>query len=98
MNIIECNEQLRSLIDQYESAQISMPTYREQRKYLFDAIDKTLNGIVAESVQVIKVETSFQEEETEAAIVNNESADKTQPYFSSKLGQCISFLKGNNER
>jgi len=95
MNIIECNEQLRSLINQYERAQISMPTYREQRKYLFDAIDKTLNGIEAESVQVIEMETSFQPKEP---VVNNENTDKTQPYFSSKLGQCISFLKGNNER
>lgn len=93
MTIIECNKQLRVLTDAHENYTISMSDYRQQRKQIFDRLDKDMNGtdaFISPIEQVIEP----------PLLVKNEmdNRDKTQPYFSAKLGKCISFLKGKNER
>lgn len=97
MNITEGNKQLRLLTDAHESYKISLLEYRQQRKQILDALDKNLNGIAAQQPELHAFE------QPQAAIpasvsVDNQDVDKTQPYFSAKLGQCFSFLKGKNER
>lgn len=92
MNITECNKHLRILTDAHEAYRISMVDYRQQRKQLLDNLDKNLNGTDPMS-PVVQEQPPLQ---TDAS--SSDDIDKTQPYFSAKLGKCISFLKGNNDR
>jgi len=95
MNILECNTQLRNLITAHESYQISLTDYRQQRKQLLEQLDKTLNG----TEPTLQNETpAFNQQQAGAVDSNSHDNDKTQPYFSAKLGKCIGFLKGKNEQ
>ncbi|MDA7746886.1 hypothetical protein N8878_06095 [Psychromonas sp.] len=95
MTITECNKQLRVLTNAHESYQLSILEYRQKRKKILDLLDKNFNGTEAEIEQIN--ETDHQPTQLEQTIAVDDT-DKTQPYFSAKLGQCINFLKGKNER
>jgi len=88
MNISQSSEQLRALIIKYENHNISIDEYHQQRKILLDALDKQFNGI--ESIQL--------EQPLVNSVEAQPPADKTQPYFASKIEQCMSFLTGANEK
>ena len=101
MTIIECNKQLRALTDAHEAYRISMADYRFQRKQMLDNLDKNMNGIDPEVIAANAVSPIPDDNvlpNNEDAVLASDDNDKTQPYFSAKLGKCFNFLKGNNDR
>lgn len=85
MNISEYSKQLRVLTELHVNYQLTFEDYRRQRKELLDSIDKQYNGIVEDS------------DDPPLAHKMEALGDKTRPYLSSKIGQCINFLKRNTE-
>lgn len=89
MNIKEYSKQLRELTVARADYKISLETYRNQRKYLLDALDKNFNGIESNQIpdELSPVEVTD----------GRDQRDKTQPYLAAKIDKCMSFLTGSND-
>lgn len=95
MNIQQCSQKLRDLTKAHANYNISLATYRRDRKVLFDALDLNINGVTPYQVEPVVQETEITDN---IEPVNNETElDQTQPYFAKKMTKCISFIKGSND-
>jgi hypothetical protein len=99
MNISECSTRLRELTRVHSQNSTPLAEYLAKRKLLLDALDLNINGVAqAESPVDLSNTVQMTVPEQLNNLQSSEPVDKTQPYFAKKLGTCMNFIKGANNR
>jgi hypothetical protein len=99
MNISECSTRLRELTKVHSQNSTPLADYLAKRKLLLDALDLNINGVAqAESPVDLSNTVQMTVPEQLNNLQSSEPVDKTQPYFAKKLGTCMNFIKGTNNR